>query len=156
MSARIRTGFAAHEDVGAPPLVLAWVPRLARSHPMPWTTTQLAAFRTATQQRGAASEAHRTAWLTEARAQASACAARLAAEFGASRVVLFGSVARGDGGPGSDIDLLVDGIASARWFEAVARAMDLVTCGDVDLVPADKVHAHVAARVREEGKVLVG
>ena len=61
----------------------------------------------------------------------------IAAKHGATNVRIFGSVARGDDGPASDIDLLVDteGVTSA-WFpaglildleELLARKIDVVT-----------------------------
>ena len=121
-----------------------------------WTDADRAAFAHAARVRAAAVDERRLEWLAQARAQAQACARALASELGATRVVLFGSVARGDGAPGSDLDLLVAGIPADRWFVAVARAIELVTCAEVDLVPADKVHPHVAARIAVEGQVLLG
>jgi predicted nucleotidyltransferase len=121
-----------------------------------WTDADRAAFAHAARARAAESERRRLEWLAQARAEAAACARALAAELGATRIVLFGSVARGDGAPGSDVDLLVSGVAADRWFAAVARAIELVTCAEVDLVPSDKVHPHVAARIAEEGEVLLG
>ncbi|MBM4047398.1 MAG: nucleotidyltransferase family protein [Planctomycetes bacterium] len=44
---------------------------------------------------------------------------RIAANHGAFNVRVFGSVARGDAGEGSDVDLLVDaGPATSSWFPA--------------------------------------
>jgi predicted nucleotidyltransferase len=42
-------------------------------------------------------------------------------EFGVTKVVLFGSLARGDAGLHSDVDLLVDGLPREKLFEAMAR-----------------------------------
>ena len=43
----------------------------------------------------------------------------IAAEHGARNVRLFGSTARGDDTPGSDVDLLVDtGPTTSSWFPA--------------------------------------
>ena len=61
----------------------------------------------------------------------------IAGKHGATNVRIFGSVLRGDDGPASDIDLLVDtaGVTSA-WFpaglildleELLARKIDVVT-----------------------------
>lgn len=44
---------------------------------------------------------------------------RIAAKHGASNIRVFGSVSRGEAGPNSDIDLLVDtGPVTSSWFPA--------------------------------------
>ena len=44
---------------------------------------------------------------------------RIAARHGAYNIRVFGSVARGEAGPGSDIDLLIDvGPTTSSWFPA--------------------------------------
>ncbi len=44
---------------------------------------------------------------------------RIAAKHGAHNIRIFGSVARGDAGPDSDIDLLIDaGPNTSSWFPA--------------------------------------
>ncbi|MFN8499450.1 MAG: nucleotidyltransferase domain-containing protein [Anaerolineae bacterium] len=44
---------------------------------------------------------------------------RLAAKHGAHNLRIFGSVARGEAGPDSDIDLLIDvGLFTSPWFPA--------------------------------------
>ncbi len=75
----------------------------------------------------------------------------LSEEFGATRVVLFGSLARGEAGPGSDVDLLVTGLAAGRLIEATVRANRLLAEADADLVPADRVRPEVRARAEAEG-----
>lgn len=62
---------------------------------------------------------------------------RIAERHGARNVRIFGSVARGEAGPDSDIDLLVEaGPATTPWFpgglvadleEALGRRVDVVT-----------------------------
>ncbi|MEP7010620.1 MAG: nucleotidyltransferase family protein [Acidobacteriota bacterium] len=62
---------------------------------------------------------------------------RLASQHGATRVRVFGSVARGDSGPDSDLDLLVDTRPqTSAWFPAslildledlLGRKVDVVT-----------------------------
>jgi uncharacterized protein len=49
----------------------------------------------------------------------------LAATRGARNVRVFGSLARGDGGPGSDVDLLVDFEAGRSLFDLASLSMDL-------------------------------
>ncbi len=44
---------------------------------------------------------------------------RIAAKHGASNIRVFGSVARGEARPNSDVDLLIDaGPATSSWFPA--------------------------------------
>ncbi|HEX9710037.1 MAG TPA: nucleotidyltransferase domain-containing protein [Candidatus Thermoplasmatota archaeon] len=98
---------------------------------------------------------------------ASGLASRLKAELGPSvrRVVLYGSVARGDDRAGSDIDLLVE---VRRRTQAVEdRVSDAVTDVAIDegelVVPIvlssaemrKRLPASFMARIRAEGKVLV-
>jgi uncharacterized protein len=72
--------------------------------------------------------------------------------LGATHVRLFGSVARGDDGPQSDIDLLVD-IAPDIGLFALGRmrseAERILGCS-VDIVPANSLKPDVAERVLAE------
>jgi predicted nucleotidyltransferase len=62
---------------------------------------------------------------------------RVAARHGASNIRVFGSVARGEAGPESDIDLLIDvGPITSSWFPAglildledlVGRRVEVIT-----------------------------
>lgn len=45
---------------------------------------------------------------------------RVARDHGATRVRVFGSVARGESGPGSDLDLLIDMGSGGDLFDIVA------------------------------------
>jgi predicted nucleotidyltransferase len=64
---------------------------------------------------------------------------RIAARHGARNVRVFGSVARGEAGPQSDIDLLVDvGSRTSSWFpsgliddleQLLGRKVDMLTDG---------------------------
>lgn len=96
------------------------------------------------------------AWQSRALALAEPIAALLAAEFGAERVLLFGSVGRGEAHVGSDIDLLVAGIPPARWFEACDAAARLAGKFPVDLVPWEACRPWVRERALAEGEVLHG
>ena len=72
--------------------------------------------------------------------------------LGATNVRLFGSVARGDDGPESDIDLLVD-IAPAIGLFALGRMRseaERILGGSVDIVPANSLKPDVAGRVLAE------
>ena len=74
---------------------------------------------------------------------------RIVERCGASRVVLFGSVARGDDGPDSDIDVLVVMPIIGRHHDAAVRVLnelrDLPV--PVDLTVVDPDHFEEAASV---------
>lgn len=80
----------------------------------------------------------------------------MAEDFGATRVLLFGSLARGTAGPESDVDLLVDGLPLERLIEATARADRLLAEANADLVPGDRVRPEVLTRALAEGILLHG
>ena len=72
--------------------------------------------------------------------------------LGATDVRLFGSVARGDDGPDSDIDLLVD-IAPDIGLFALGRMRseaERILGSSVDIVPANSLKPDVAERALAE------
>jgi len=79
---------------------------------------------------------------------------RLRNEFQVRSLHVFGSVARGDAGPSSDLDVLVE-FEGTRTF---AQFMDLKflledECGvPVDLVTRDALRPALKARILEEAK----
>ena len=81
---------------------------------------------------------------------------RLATEFGARNVRLFGSVARGEDQEGSDVDLLVawdDRASLTDWVgfqQEVERLLDL----RVDVVAEDGLHWYIRDRVLAEARPL--
>jgi predicted nucleotidyltransferase len=79
----------------------------------------------------------------------------LHAEYGVSRVVLFGSVARGECHSGSDLDLAVAGLAADTLFRAGARAESLAPGIDVDLVPLESVSPALLDDIRRDGVDLL-
>ncbi|MBN2358145.1 MAG: nucleotidyltransferase domain-containing protein [Deltaproteobacteria bacterium] len=89
-----------------------------------------------------------------ARAKLPAVVRLLVEDFGARRVVLFGSLAAGGFHEDSDIDLLVEGIAPERWYEADARAAAAADPFELDLVPASAARSSVLRRAVREGEVL--
>ena len=77
-------------------------------------------------------------------------------KLGARNVRLFGSVARGDDGPNSDIDLLVD-IAPDVGLFALGRMRseaERILGVSVDIVPANSLKPDVADRVLAEAIAL--
>ncbi len=104
----------------------------------------------ARQRREAAALAARTA---SRRRRVDEVAVVLVEEFGATDVILFGSMVEGDVHAGSDVDLAVRGIPPTRYFEALARASEMMGC-DVDLVELDTARPSLRARIDETGVVL--
>ena len=80
----------------------------------------------------------------------------LATCFGARRIVLFGSFARGDATLQSDVDLLVEGIDPSRLMEASAAADRILAQTRVDLVPIERARPEVRSRAEVEGHLLHG
>src|SRR5438105_12738208 len=78
-----------------------------------------------------------------------AIAARLKERYGAERVILFGSVARGEATPDSDVDLLVVAPTRQPFLNRLARVRELVRDLNLsaDLSPivltSDELRAHV-------------
>lgn len=81
---------------------------------------------------------------------------RIAAEHGASNVRLFGSVARGDAGPESDIDVLVDMEPGRSLFDLGGLLMDLrdMLGRRVDVVTEGALHWYIKDRVLKEAVPL--
>jgi uncharacterized protein len=76
--------------------------------------------------------------------------------LGASNIRLFGSVARGDENPGSDVDLLVDVEESTGLF-ALGRmrtAAESILGVAVDIVPANSLKADASAKILAEAVPL--
>lgn len=77
---------------------------------------------------------------------------RIAAGHGACNVRLFGSMARGDAGPESDVDLLVDvGERHSPWFPGglVADLEELLGC-KVDVLTEPALHWFIRDRILAE------
>ena len=89
-----------------------------------------------------------------ARREASALAQELRSRFGAERVVLFGSLARGEFSGRSDIDLAVWGIPPAEFYRAVAFASGRSTAWAVDLVDAEDCSESLRRNIEQEGVAL--
>jgi len=82
---------------------------------------------------------------------------RVAHRHGASNLRIFGSVARGEDGPDSDIDLLVDLDVRTRGLLPVAALQDELRAllGErFDVVPQEALAPHVAANALAEAVPL--
>jgi predicted nucleotidyltransferase len=91
----------------------------------------------------------------QARNAARRAAVCLKRDYGASRVVLFGSVAREERlGPRSDIDLAAWGIPAALYYEAVARVQEVVAPFEADLIRMERSPTSLRDHVEQEGVEL--
>jgi predicted nucleotidyltransferase len=97
-----------------------------------------------------------TAWRERVRARIDPVVKMLVRDFRVSRVVLFGSFARGEAVPGSDVDLLVTGISAERVLDAVVAADRILRESALDLVPSELARPVVRERAEREGVVLYG
>ena len=80
----------------------------------------------------------------------------LAAKHGASNVRLFGSLARGEGQPESDIDFLVEMEKGRSLLDLVALWQDLeeLLGQRVDVVESEGLHWYIRNRVLQEAVLL--
>ena len=81
---------------------------------------------------------------------------RIAEKHGAFNVRVFGSVARGEAGPDSDVDFLIDvGPVHSSWFPAglIIDLEDLLG-RSVDVVTPDALHWFIRDGVLGEAKSL--
>ncbi|MGM0578041.1 MAG: nucleotidyltransferase family protein [Myxococcota bacterium] len=96
------------------------------------------------------------AWRVEVRRRVEEAAQMLAERFGVRRVVLFGSLVRGEAGPGSDVDLLVEGLSSEDFLDAAVVVDRVLSDVTVDLVPRQWARPEVLKRALAEGIVIHG
>lgn len=89
------------------------------------------------------------------RANLGTVASMLRQRYGVTRVVLFGSYARGDVRPDSDVDLLVDGLSGKDYFAAMADVSRLLK-RDVDLVRAMDASPLLLERIKQQGVLVDG
>lgn len=81
---------------------------------------------------------------------------RIAAKHGARNVRIFGSIARGEAGPSSDVDFLVEMEEGRSLFDLVGLWQDLEKClgRRVDLVEPEGLHWYIRDRVLQEAVAL--
>lgn len=78
-------------------------------------------------------------------------------EFGARRIRVFGSVARGEESTESDVDFLVDFDRGYDLFAQrlpLAERLEEITGHRVDLIPEHELNRHLRERVLSEAKDL--
>lgn len=77
--------------------------------------------------------------------------------FGARRIRIFGSVARGEERPDSDIDFLVDFPSGYDLFTQrlpLAERLEAITGRRVDLIPEHELNRHIQHEVLAEAVEL--
>lgn len=81
----------------------------------------------------------------------------LAEKHGAGNVRVFGSVARGEAGPDSDVDFLIDVVDSSRFHWAggglLMDLQELLDC-EVDLVTEKALHWYLRDHILNEAVPL--
>jgi len=81
---------------------------------------------------------------------------RICADHGARNIRVFGSFARGQARPDSDVDLLVDaGPVHSPWFPGglLTDLQDLLGC-KVDIVTEDALHWYIRDKIISEAVPL--
>lgn len=122
---------------------------------MPISPEAMATYRATMERRWAEEHAQRSARKSAAWLIAHQAADLLRQEFGATQVVLFGSLAHGRWfTQTSDIDLAAWGIQDADYFLAVAWLQDLSPEFSIDLVQMERCRPTLVAAIQREGLIL--
>ncbi len=76
----------------------------------------------------------------------------LVRQYGVGGLLVFGSMARGDAGPQSDVDLLIDNATKLSGFQLGAFQMDAqdILGRKVDLVTRNALHPMIRERILKE------
>lgn len=76
----------------------------------------------------------------------------LVRQYGVGGLLVFGSMARGDAGPQSDVDLLIDNASKLSGFQLGAFQMDAqdILGRKVDLVTRNALHPMIRERILKE------
>lgn len=93
------------------------------------------------------------ALIRQAKEKAALVAEILKTRYSARRVILYGSLARGDFREGSDIDLLVEGMTGSYW-DAYVHAERAAAPFVVSLVCAEDASPELLESVSKEGVAL--
>jgi predicted nucleotidyltransferase len=72
---------------------------------------------------------------------------------GATKVILYGSLARGDYRADSDIDICVEGLPSRNYFRAFAECM-MRTQRPMSVLDFANTSGYFRERILEEGKII--
>ncbi len=72
---------------------------------------------------------------------------------GAQKIIVYGSLARDDYRPDSDIDICVEGIPDQAYFRTLAECMMAID-RPISLVVLKDTHGYFRTRILTEGKLL--
>jgi len=72
---------------------------------------------------------------------------------GAMKIILYGSLARGDYRADSDIDICVEGIPDENYFRALAECL-MKTQRRVSILDFQNIQGDFRERILKEGKIL--
>jgi uncharacterized protein len=123
--------------------------------PVPMTPPQLAGYRATAERRRREESERRAERRTRAWDAARLGAAILRKRFGASSVMVFGSLAGEQWfGEASDVDLAASGLRADDYFTAVAALQGLLGEFEVDLVDLDRCPPGLREAVLGEGVAL--
>lgn len=116
------------------------------------TPEQMAIYREGARWRQLREQQEPTKRRERALALAHRAAALLQGDFGAERVILFGSLAReGVFDTRSDVDLAVWGLDGRKYLRALSRLMDLDPMIEIDLVIAEDASPTFLAPIEQKG-----
>ncbi len=116
---------------------------------------EMAVYRATAQDRQARKEQEQRERCERARILARKAATLLKEKPGVERVVLFGSLARGDlFHARSDIDLCVWGLDEKVYYTVVSQLLDLDPTIEIDLVMAENAPTHLLETIEAEGITL--
>ncbi len=76
----------------------------------------------------------------------------IARRYNASNIRVFGSMARGDAGPDSDVDILADLDANTSLLDRIALTQEIedLLGRKIDLVTPDKLHRVIKDKIIKE------
>ena len=76
-------------------------------------------------------------------------------KYNAAKIILYGSVARGDYKDSSDLDICVEGLDSQYFFKALGEC--IMECKhSVSVTDFDTTYGYFRERILREGKVIYG
>jgi predicted nucleotidyltransferase len=78
----------------------------------------------------------------------------LTQQYGATRVILFGSLVRGRFGPGSDIDITAEGLPGAELLRIMSAVNNAVAGLEINLSMWEDLYPHIREQVLREGELL--
>ena len=82
-----------------------------------------------------------------------ASAVKTLQRFGAERVILYGSLARGDARADSDLDICVEGLPDENYFSALGECL-LHSKNSISVIDLHSSYGLLRNRILQEGLVL--